>query len=109
MNLGTFSISLNVKNIDKSIEFYQQLGFVEVAGDRKENWIILANGEAKIGLFQGMFDQNIMTFNPSNIRPIQEELVELGIDFGQKMSGEEWPNMAMFKDPDGNQILIDQH
>ena len=109
MDLGKFSISLNVKDIEKSLAFYQQLGFSQIAGELAQNWVILENGEAKIGLFEGMFDKNIMTFNPANIKPIQEKLAENGIDFGQNISGQDWPNMALFTDPDGNQILIDQH
>lgn len=109
MNLGRFSVSLTVKDIEVSKQFYQNLGFKIVAGDQTQNWLVLQNGAAKIGLFQGMFDQNIMTFNPEDIGPIHQRLNELGIDYSRQMGGEDYPKMALFKDPDGNEILIDQH
>ncbi|WP_424983932.1 VOC family protein [Maritalea sp. S77] len=109
MNLGRFSVSLTVKDIEVSKQFYQNLGFEIVAGDQAQNWLVLQNGDAKIGLFQGMFDQNIMTFNPTDIGPIHKKLDELGVDYSRQMGGEDYPKMAMFKDPDGNDILIDQH
>ncbi|MCF4097308.1 VOC family protein [Maritalea mediterranea] len=109
MELGRFSISLNVKDIEVSKQFYQNLGFDIVAGDQAQNWLIMQNGEAKIGLFQGMFEQNIITFNPKDIAPVHQKLDEMGVDYSRQMGGQDFPKMAMFKDPDGNNILVDQH
>ncbi|AVX05850.1 VOC family protein [Maritalea myrionectae] len=109
MELGRFSVSLNVKDIEVSKQFYQNLGFEIVAGDQAQNWLVLQNGDAKVGIFQGMFEQNIMTFNPKDIKPIHKKLDEMGVDYSRQMGGEDYPKMALFKDPDGNDILIDQH
>ncbi len=109
MELGRFSVSLNVKDIAVSKAFYQSLGFEVVAGVEEQNWLVLANGDAKVGIFQGMFENNIMTFNPKDIKPIHKKLDELGIEYSRQMGGEDYPKMAAFKDPDGNDILIDQH
>lgn len=109
MELGRFSVSLNVKDIKKSKEFYLGLGFEVIAGVEDQNWLILGNGDAKIGIFQGMFENNIMTFNPKDIKPIHKLLDEQGIEYSRQFEGEDYPKMAAFKDPDGNDILIDQH
>lgn len=109
MELGRFSVSLNVKDIKKSKAFYLGLGFEIVAGVEEQNWLVLQNGDAKVGIFQGMFEKNIMTFNPKDIKPIHEKLDALGIEYSMQMGGQDYPKMALFKDPDGNEILIDQH
>lgn len=109
MELGRFSVSLNVKDIKVSKKFYMDLGFEVVAGVEEQNWLVLANGDAKVGIFQGMFDKNIMTFNPKDIKPIHKKLDELGIEYSRQMGGEDYPKMALFTDPDGNEILVDQH
>jgi lactoylglutathione lyase len=110
MNLGTFSVSLAVKDIAASRRFYEAFGFTEIAGDQSQNWLILANGDAKIGLFQGMFEHNILTFNPTDVRSIQKNLKEKGISF--QLEADEsttGPAHATLLDPDGNAILLDQH
>ena len=110
MELGQFSVSLAVKDIDRSLAFYEALGFEVIGGARPENWLILRRAEATIGLFQGMFDTNIMTFNPKDVRSIQKELKSKGIEF--KLEVDEFgegPGHAVLLDPDGNQILLDQH
>ena len=122
MELGNFSVSLSVKDINKSRLFYENLGFKIIDGDISQNWIIMKNGNSTIGLFQGMFDKNILTFNPgwdengnevesfTDIREIQKRLkakgvkLESGVD--EKSSG---PANLTVIDPDGNPILIDQH
>jgi len=109
MELGRFSVSLNVKDIAVSKAFYMSLGFEVVAGVEEQNWLVLANGDAKVGIFQGMFEENIMTFNPKDIAPIHALLEEHGIEYSRKMGEEDYPKMALFTDPDGNNILIDQH
>lgn len=110
MDLGTFSLSLAVKDIDKSLAFYEALGFEVLDGARAENWLILKREEVKIGLFQGMFDENIITWNPPDVRSIQKLLKEKGIEFTLEVDEfGEGPGHAVLKDPDGNQILLDQH
>lgn len=122
MDLGSFSISLSVANIEASRDFYSKLGFEPIGGDAEQNWLILRNGDHVIGLFQGMFENNIMTFNPgwdqrcseldsfSDVRELQRVLKERGIvpdsEADESTSG---PASLMLTDPDGNQILIDQH
>jgi predicted enzyme related to lactoylglutathione lyase len=122
MKLGAFSISLTVKDINISKEFYEKLGFTVFAGDLKMNYLIMKNGNSLIGLFQGMFDSNILTFNPGwdenantlqsfdDIRKIQTDLksksLKLEREADEKTSG---PASIVLTDPDGNQILIDQH
>jgi len=122
MDLGTFSVSLAVKDLKRSLDFYSKLGFEKLAGDG-ENFLILKNGETIIGLFQGMFEKNILTFNPGwsgpheeaddfqDVREIEAKLKEQGIevvsgDTGEKESG---PAHITIVDPDGNPILLDQH
>ncbi len=122
MSIGAFSISLTVKDIKASKAFYEKLGFKPFHGDLTENWIILKNEDCVIGLFQGMFEKNILTFNPGwdnnaeplesfkDIRALQEELREKGIKFQSEVDVEsEGPGSFFIEDPDGNQILIDQH
>ena len=122
MELGAFSVSLAVKNIAASREFYEKLGFTVFGGNQAQRWLILKNGTALIGLFEGMFEANILTFNPgwdgdakklpqfSDVRDIQRHLKSQGVDLTQvadeRTTG---PAHIMLVDPDGNQILIDQH
>ena len=121
MELGAFSISLAVKDLERSREFYAKLGFDVVGGD-KEHWMILRNGTTVIGLFQGMFEQNILTFNPgwdsqgqtldgyTDVREIQKKLKEAGLEL--KSEADEsttGPASLVVVDPDGNPVLIDQH
>jgi catechol 2,3-dioxygenase-like lactoylglutathione lyase family enzyme len=122
MSLGAFSMSLSVKDINASKEFYEHLGFSVFAGDIKMNYLIMKNGKALIGLFQGMFEQNILTFNPgwdesanklnsfADVRKIQQELksknLKLEREADENTSG---PASIVLYDPDGNTILIDQH
>ena len=119
MELGEFSVSLAVKDLAASKAFYEKLGFREIPpeGACPENppgtaWTILRNGEATIGLFQGMFEQNILTFNPKDIRALRDALAPSGIALElEAMQGEvqeSGPAHAMLSDPDGNLILIDQ-
>jgi lactoylglutathione lyase len=122
MKLGTFSVSLAVKNLSSSRDFYQKLGFEEVHGDADQGWLILANGDTKIGLFQGMFEKNILTFNPGgspegktadghlDIREIQKTLKQRGVGFVSEVDEDTTgPASFMLTDPDGNTILVDQH
>lgn len=122
MKLGAFSISLTVKDIHKSKEFYEKLGFEFKGGNIEQNWIVLKNGDAIIGLFQGMFDQNIITFNPGwdsnaqnieefdDVRTIQTHLKNSGIILSKEADETtNGPEYITLSDPDGNQILIDQH
>lgn len=122
MKLGAFSISLAVKDLAVSRAFYQKLGFDDMGGVPDQNWLIMKNGDTVIGLFQGMFEDNIMTFNPgwdqsaqpldtfTDIRDIQKHLksegVALDAEADEATTG---PASVMLKDPDGNVILIDQH
>ncbi len=122
MKLGAFSISLAVKNINISKEFYEKLGFTKFAGNEDQKWLILKNGDTVIGLFEGMFDRNIITFNPGwdqnaqnteefdDVRSIQKSLkgagVKLTAECDESTSG---PAHITLSDPDGNSILIDQH
>jgi catechol 2,3-dioxygenase-like lactoylglutathione lyase family enzyme len=122
MELGAFSVSLAVKDIQASIAFYQKLGFKQFGGDIAQNWVILKNGEHVIGLFQGMFEKNILTFNPgwdqnaqnldtfTDVRDIQKQLKEQGIELGEEADETTaGPEYISLEDPDGNPILIDQH
>lgn len=122
MKLGAFSISLSVKDIHASKAFYEHLGFSVFAGDIEKNYLIMKNGNALVGLFQGMFEQNILTFNPGwdesankldsfdDVRDIQKHLKENSIklerEADESTSG---PASIVMYDPDGNTILIDQH
>ena len=122
MQLGNFSISLTVKDIAASRAFYEKLGFKMVSGDQSKNWLVLQNGTTKIGLFQGMFDRNMLTFNPgwdndkatlpdfTDVRDLQKTLKTRGLTpnpaADESTTG---PAYFMLTDPDGNPILIDQH
>ena len=121
MNLGAFSISLAVKDIAVSKQFYENFGFKAFAGDAK-NWVILKNGDHVIGLFQGMFDKNIMTFNPgwdsnakkldtfTDVRELQRHLKAQGVTLVTEADeSTKGPASFVAVDPDGNKILVDQH
>ena len=122
MELGAFSISLAVKDLEASKEFYEKLGFGIFGGDAEQNWLIMKNGDHVIGLFQGMFEVNILTFNPgwdsnaseldsyTDVRELQRHLKAQGVEFiseaDESTSG---PASFITVDPDGNPILVDQH
>ena len=122
MRLGCFSVSLAVKDIAASRAFYERLGFTVYHGNEAQNWLILKNGDTNIGLFQGMFEQNILTFNPGwdqsaqplsefdDVRDIQRQLREAGVEFATAAdeSGD-GPAHFVISDPDGNLIMLDQH
>jgi catechol 2,3-dioxygenase-like lactoylglutathione lyase family enzyme len=122
MDLGAFSISLTVRDLEASRTFYEKFGFGVFAGDAAQNWLILKNGDHVIGLFQGMFFSNILTFNPgwdqnaqpltqfTDIRELQRQLRAQGVAFLQQ-ADESTTGPASFiaVDPDGNPILVDQH
>lgn len=122
MELGAFSVSLNVKDIHQSKAFYEKLGFETMGGDIEKNWLIMKNHQTVIGLFQGMFDKNILTFNPgwdnnaqntetfTDVRQLQKELKKQGVKLTQETNeSTEGPAFITLEDPDGNPILIDQH
>ncbi|MGJ8662329.1 MAG: VOC family protein [Marinicella sp.] len=122
MPLGAFSISLAVKDIEASKVFYKKLGFAIVGGDQTQNWLILRNGDNTIGLFQGMFDSNVLTFNPGwdaqsneitdflDVREIHNNITASGVEVsGSHLADETGPGHISLVDPDGNAILIDQH
>lgn len=122
MDLGAFSVSLAVRDIDTSVAFYGHLGFEIVGGDRDHGWLILRQGTTTIGLFQGMFEGNLLTFNPgwdaqaqavdefTDIRVIQQGLQAAGIAFLQQADeSTTGPASFVIQDPDGNTILVDQH
>lgn len=122
MELGNFSISLAVKDINVSKAFYEKLGFRVFMGEISQNWLILKNGEHVIGLFQGMFESNTLTFNPgwdrnankldtfTDIRALQRRLKEQGLAFvSEADETSEGPASFILLDPDGNPILVDQH
>jgi catechol 2,3-dioxygenase-like lactoylglutathione lyase family enzyme len=122
MQLGKFSVSLTVKDIAASRAFYEKLGFTVTGGDQAQNWLVLRNGTTTVGLFQGMFERNLMTFNPgwdgegkpvagaTDIRALQKELKAQGValrsEADESTTG---PASFMVVDPDGNEILVDQH
>jgi lactoylglutathione lyase len=122
MQLGVFSISLTVKDLAASKAFYEIFGFTVFGGDAAQNWLILKNGDTVIGLFQGMFEKNILTFNPgwdsnaqklatfTDVRELQRQLKEQGVQF-ESEADETTTGPASFVaiDPDGNPILVDQH
>ncbi|MCK6621869.1 MAG: VOC family protein [Calditrichaceae bacterium] len=122
MELGAFSVSLAVKDIKASKAFYEKLGFKVFAGNISQNWLILKNGEHVIGLFQGMFEKNILTFNPgwdsnaqkldtfTDVRELQRQLKAQGVELTSE-ADESTTGPASFTllDPDGNPILVDQH
>jgi lactoylglutathione lyase len=122
MDLGTFSVSLAVKDLQASKAFYEKLGFRQFAGDASKNYLIMKNGDHIIGLFQGMFEKNILTFNPgwdseaqklpafTDVRELQRQLKAAGVELVQE-ADERTTGPASFVavDPDGNPILVDQH
>ncbi len=122
MELGVFSVSLAVKDVEVSKLFYEKLGFKVFAGDQSQNWLNMKNGDHAIGLFQGMFDKNILTFNPgwssdaqqlseyTDVRELQRQLKARGVNIISE-ADENSTGAASFTivDPDGNTILVDQH
>ena len=122
MELGAFSISLAVKDIEASRKFYEKLGFQVFGGDATENWLIMKNGGHVIGLFQGMFEKNMLTFNPgwdsnasklddyTDVRELQQRLKEQGVELvSEADESTVGPASFIAVDPDGNPILVDQH
>ena len=122
MELGAFSVSLAVKDIEASKLFYEKLGFTILGGNQSQNWLILKNGDHVIGLFQGMFEKNILTFCPgwdsaakplkifTDVRALQRQLKELGVSMTTEADeSTTGPASFMIADPDGNTILVDQH
>ena len=122
MELGAFSVSLTVKDLQASRAFYEKFGFTSFAGDPSQNWLILKNGDHVIGLFQGMFERNLLTFNPgwdqnaqklasfTDVRELQRRLKGQGVQFVTE-ADESTTGPASFiaVDPDGNPLLVDQH
>ncbi len=108
MDLGKFSVSLAVQDLAASRAFYERLGFGVIGGEADEGWLILESGGTTIGLFAGMFEENILTFNPPDVRAIQAQLLEAGVTFEQTAEPGEGPASAVLKDPNGNTILLDQ-
>ena len=122
MELGAFSVSLAVKDLQASRQFYEKLGFTSFAGDPSHNWLILKSGDHVIGLFQGMFERNILTFNPgwdsnaqplatfTDVRELQRQLKAEGLPFASEADeSTTGPASFIVVDPDGNPILVDQH
>lgn len=122
MELGAFSVSLAVKDIEASRRFYEKFGFEEFGGDASQNWLIMKNGDHVIGLFQGMFERNMLTFNPgwdsnarkldafTDVRELQRRLKAQGVELiSEADEDSEGPASFMAMDPDGNPILVDQH
>lgn len=122
MDLGAFSVSLAVKDLRASQAFYEQFGFKAFAGEPSQNWVILKNGDHVIGLFQGMFEKNILTFNPgwdqnanpvpsfTDVRELQRQLKARGVELMQEVDEQTTgPGSFIAVDPDGNPILVDQH
>ena len=122
MELGAFSVSLAVKDITASKLFYEKLGFTAFGGNQAQNWLIMKNGPCVIGLFQGMFEKNILTFNPgwnsdaqtletfTDARDLQRQLKERGVELmTEAEENSTGPASFMAVDPDGNTILVDQH
>ena len=122
MELGAFSVSLTVKDIEVSRKFYEKFGFQEFAGDASKNWLIMKNGGTVVGLFQGMFEKNMLTFNPgwdsdareldgyTDVRELQRSLKEQGVELLSEVDeSTTGPASFVAVDPDGNPILLDQH
>lgn len=121
MELGAFSVSLTVKDLAASQAFYEKLGFSFKGGEPEQGWVVLKNGNTLIGLFQGMFDKNILTFNPgwdqdaqtltkfTDVRNIEAQLQSNGVVLARKTGNSSGPDYIVLEDPDGNQIMIDQH
>ncbi|MFJ7589046.1 VOC family protein [Streptomyces sp. NPDC097617] len=122
MDLGAFSVSLTVRDLDASRAFYEKLGFAVFGGNPEQGWLILKNGDVVIGLFVGMFEKNMLTFNPgwdsdataldpfTDIREVQRRLKARGVEFATEVdeSGS-GPGSFLIVDPDGNPVLFDQH
>ncbi len=121
LELGVFSLSLSVADLGRSLAFYEKLGFEVTGGSADENWLILKNGETTLGLFSGMFEGNMLTFNPgltprmeriesfTDVREIAERLDEAGIELAERPEADSsGPASLMLTDPDGNNVLIDQ-
>ena len=121
MKLGAFSVSLSVKDLKTSKAFYEELGFSVFAGELERNYLIMKNENALIGLFQGMFESNILTFNPGwnesaeqldsfqSVQEIEKRLLVAGVNIVKKTENEHGPDSLVITDPDGNTILLDQH
>ena len=122
MPLGAFSVSLSVQDLEASRDFYQKLGFSDMGGDPDQGYLMMKNGDTVIGLFHGMFEGNILTFNPGwdqeareldgfmDVREIQSRLKKAGIELVREADPDtEGPEHITMVDPDGNAILIDQH
>jgi predicted lactoylglutathione lyase len=121
MSIGAFSLSLTVKDIQVSLDFYQKLGFTIFFGEVENKYIILKNGDMTLGLFEGMFEKNMITFNPgwtdeatdkdpfTDVRALQKDYADKGLKLTMTVESEEGPGSLMLEDPDGNPILIDQH
>lgn len=121
MQLGAFSISLSVNDLSKSIAFYEDLGFARFGGDDSHGYAIMKNGDTLIGLFQGMFEGNMLTFNPGwdqsagevnpfdDVRDIKAKVTAAGHAASQEQGGDTGPASFVVTDPDGNAILVDQH
>ncbi len=111
MDLGKFCLSLTVKDIEESKSFYEKLGFTCVpgCGSVADRWLIMQNNANMIGLFQGMFNENILTFNPEDVRDIQNRLKKDGVTLDKEAMGESGPAHIMLRDPDGNVIMLDQY
>ncbi|MGB7448410.1 MAG: VOC family protein [Ornithinimicrobium sp.] len=108
MELGTFSISLAVNDLAASHRFYETIGFSTIDGDGK-SWVLVANGAAKIGLFHGLLESNIITFNPPNARAIEKTLKDAGWPLVAPTEGKTGPTHFLLTDPDGNTLMFDQH
>jgi catechol 2,3-dioxygenase-like lactoylglutathione lyase family enzyme len=122
MELGAFSISLAVKDLETSRQFYEKLGLTQFGGDATQNWLIMKNGASVVGLFQGMFEGNILTFNPgwdadaqplgsfTDVREVQRQLRAKGLQFvSEADESTTGPASFIVVDPDGNTIYVDQH
>lgn len=122
MELGAFSVSLAVKDLKVSMTFYEKLGFSPTGGDQSQGWLILKNGSTVIGLFQGMFEKNILTFNPgwdqsahplesfTDVREVQKSLESQGVEITTRADPDRLgPAHIILADPDGNVIMLDQH
>jgi catechol 2,3-dioxygenase-like lactoylglutathione lyase family enzyme len=122
MSLGNFSVSLTVKDIAASRAFYEKLGFTKVGGVQEQNWLVLQNGTTKIGIFQGMFERNMLTFNPGwdtnakalesfeDVRDIQRRYEAAGLELTTRADPQSTgPASFTLVDPDGNPLLFDQH
>jgi catechol 2,3-dioxygenase-like lactoylglutathione lyase family enzyme len=118
MELGSFSVSLAVDDVQRALEFYESLGFEVIDGqfnydgqidlEPGQDWVMLEHGGTKIGLFQGMFEENVLTWNPPDARAVQSRLKEHGVKIDHEATGFEGPATVMLTDPDGNQIMLDQ-